>query len=581
MAPSSSRSPVLAAAATAALAAACYLYGSAGARRRREAAGADDRPHRRADGDTAATVGDAGDGRVPPGMVDVITIQAGGADDPTSSRHARVLSPGTVTVAYSSKTGTCGGYASRLRDAIAGEIAGSRRWRGRTVQLLRVEELDWWDELTNDEDAEQDGGNGATAPGASDAVFPVLLLVLPTWTGGTLPPESSVLLESLQEIATDWRVAPEPLRSSDPGRQLKVAAFGMGSSAYDASTVGRPAKEAFASLVGKLGARPLVGKKVVSKTAGGRKGKSLMVGDAEVGDAGEVYEKWAEGVLASIFPEDEKKSRPTGKAKKESKSETTATCGDGKDESDCACKSESKTKNHDAGCCSAEKQSDEETDSLSADEDDEDDGYDSSDDIVDLEDMGDIMKSQQSSKSKEPVEMVTPRQAKALKKEGYKLIGTHSAVKLCRWTKHQLRGRGGCYKHTHYGITSYQCMEATPSLACANKCVFCWRHHKNPVGREWRWKTDEPAMIVEEAVNTHVDMIRETRGIPGIRMDRWEEAHTVRHCALSLVGEPIMYPKINELLEELHDRDISTFLVTNGQHPKAIEDLIPITQLVS
>jgi wyosine [tRNA(Phe)-imidazoG37] synthetase (radical SAM superfamily) len=41
----------------------------------------------------------------------------------------------------------------------------------------------------------------------------------------------------------------------------------------------------------------------------------------------------------------------------------------------------------------------------------------------------------------------------------------------------------GCYKHTFYNITSYQCMETTPSLACANKCVFCWRHHKNPVGK--------------------------------------------------------------------------------------------------
>lgn len=38
-----------------------------------------------------------------------------------------------------------------------------------------------------------------------------------------------------------------------------------------------------------------------------------------------------------------------------------------------------------------------------------------------------------------------------------------------------LRGRGGCYKHTFYGIESHCCMEATPSLACANKCVFCWR----------------------------------------------------------------------------------------------------------
>jgi hypothetical protein len=30
----------------------------------------------------------------------------------------------------------------------------------------------------------------------------------------------------------------------------------------------------------------------------------------------------------------------------------------------------------------------------------------------------------------------------------------------------------------HTGINSYQCMEATPSLACANKCTFCWRHHR-------------------------------------------------------------------------------------------------------
>ena len=38
-----------------------------------------------------------------------------------------------------------------------------------------------------------------------------------------------------------------------------------------------------------------------------------------------------------------------------------------------------------------------------------------------------------------------------------------------------MRGRGGCYKHTFYGIESHRCMETTPSLACANKCVFCWR----------------------------------------------------------------------------------------------------------
>jgi len=46
-----------------------------------------------------------------------------------------------------------------------------------------------------------------------------------------------------------------------------------------------------------------------------------------------------------------------------------------------------------------------------------------------------------------------------------------------------LRGRGGCYKHTFYGIESHRCMETTPSLACANKCVFCWRYETAAVAR--------------------------------------------------------------------------------------------------
>ena len=55
-------------------------------------------------------------------------------------------------------------------------------------------------------------------------------------------------------------------------------------------------------------------------------------------------------------------------------------------------------------------------------------------------------------------------------------------------------------------------MEATPSLACANKCVFCWRHHKNPVGREWRWREDPPELIVSEAIDLHVRMVNEFKG---------------------------------------------------------------------
>jgi tRNA wybutosine-synthesizing protein 1 len=192
-----------------------------------------------------------------------------------------------------------------------------------------------------------------------------------------------------------------------------------------------------------------------------------------------------------------------------------------------------------AGCCSDDDAEEEEDliNNAYVTMDQEDDGttsYESPDDaaedlhhkemegLLDLEDMGaavnntakaskqhrqavkDALRdSSETAPAVERREMVTKLQRKALTKEGYKIIGTHSAVKICRWTKNQLRGRGGCYKHSFYGITSYQCMEATPSLACANKCVFCWRHHKNPVGTEWRWKEDSPEMIVSEAVRLH------------------------------------------------------------------------------
>ncbi len=58
-----------------------------------------------------------------------------------------------------------------------------------------------------------------------------------------------------------------------------------------------------------------------------------------------------------------------------------------------------------------------------------------------------------------PKEMLNPSLRKSLTKQGYQLVGSHSGVKICRWTKAMLRGRGGCYKHTFYGIASHRCME--------------------------------------------------------------------------------------------------------------------------
>ncbi|KAF6136260.1 hypothetical protein GIB67_042745 [Kingdonia uniflora] len=133
--------------------------------------------------------------------------------------------------------------------------------------------------------------------------------------------------------------------------------------------------------------------------------------------------------------------------------------------------------------------------------------------------------------------------------------------------------------HSIAECTFHWCMEATPSLACANKCVFCWRHHTNPVGKSWRWKMDDPLEIVNSAIEQHTKMIKQMKGVPGVKPECLAEGLLPRHCALSLVGEPIMYPEINTLVDELHHRRISTFLVTNAQFPERIKLLKPITQL--
>ena len=168
---------------------------------------------------------------------------------------------------------------------------------------------------------------------------------------------------------------------------------------------------------------------------------------------------------------------------------------------------------------------------------------------------------------------------KNLEKQQYRIISNHSAVKTCGWTKNMIRGKGGCYKLKFYGIMSNQCMQATTSISCANRCKFCWRGYKAPVSKDWKWGVDEPQEIFDGLIKEHHKLLAGFKGSKTASQTSYQKSKTVKHVALSLTGEPIAYPRINELLDIFNKNDISTFIVTNAQYPEAIRNLNPITQL--
>ena len=179
--------------------------------------------------------------------------------------------------------------------------------------------------------------------------------------------------------------------------------------------------------------------------------------------------------------------------------------------------------------------------------------------------------------------MLNVKQKKKLNEQGYRLIGNHSSVKRCEWTKNMIRGKGECYKHWFYGINSNQCLQMTTSLTCANQCMFCWREYKL-ASKKWPIKdsqTDNPDFIINESIKSHDKLLTGFKGNTNPNPDKepYNKSKTIKHAALSLIGESILYPKINEIINEFHKKGISTFLVTNAQYPEQIKSLAPVTQL--
>lgn len=166
-----------------------------------------------------------------------------------------------------------------------------------------------------------------------------------------------------------------------------------------------------------------------------------------------------------------------------------------------------------------------------------------------------------------------------LKKQKYSIIGYHSAVKICHWSKKSIYNADVCYKEKFYGINSHRCIQMTPSLFCNQKCIFCWRaiEIKNPIIEKW----DEPRYIFDESIKSQKKLLTGFGGSIYTNKNKYEESKKPSNVAISLSGEPTLYPYLDDLISLYNKKHIKTFIVTNGTNPEMIEKIKPSQLYIS
>lgn len=165
----------------------------------------------------------------------------------------------------------------------------------------------------------------------------------------------------------------------------------------------------------------------------------------------------------------------------------------------------------------------------------------------------------------------------SLEKKGYRFVGSkkHAAAKVCHWTKKSIMDDGVCYKEKFYGIESHRCLQMSPSIPfCHHKCLFCWRDI-SITSTTWEDEFDDPGEIIDECIKAQRKLLVGYFGNPGANPKKISEAQDPTNAAISLAGEPLLYPSINQLLEEYKKRNFTTFLVSNGIRPDILGKLNP------
>jgi len=165
-----------------------------------------------------------------------------------------------------------------------------------------------------------------------------------------------------------------------------------------------------------------------------------------------------------------------------------------------------------------------------------------------------------------------------LRRQKYHLVGSHSAVKRCRWLYESIVHNRTCYKQKFYGIKSHQCLQMTPSvLYCTMRCVFCWRAQSGDHDLRWdetrlpEW--DDPEYIIEGCIREQKRILSGYKANSKADQKKCLEALTPKHAAISLAGEPTLYPHLDGLIKGFHRRGFTTFLVSNGTVPETLSSL--------
>jgi len=123
----------------------------------------------------------------------------------------------------------------------------------------------------------------------------------------------------------------------------------------------------------------------------------------------------------------------------------------------------------------------------------------------------------------------------------------------------------------------------TPAVMwCSNKCVHCWRAIELTLGSKLGKGIDSPSEIIDGCIKAQrkllqgfkVDFKSKKKQMSRANMEKWEEAQEPTQFAISLSGEPTIYPLIGDLIAELRRRGKTSFLVTNGLYSEKIKELI-------